>query len=523
MTGLLAGWAPGDALVLALVIPVIGAFVVLALGRWENARDGASLLTAACLFYVVAQFYPIVAAGGRPDIVLFDMVPGLSIRLTLEPLGMIFAGIASFLWIVTTLYAIGYMRGHHEENQTRFFFFFAIAIASAIGVALAGNMLTLFVFYEVLSVSTFPLVAHHGTEEAKRSGRIYLGILLSTSIGFLLFGMIWTWQIAGTLDFVRGGVFNAEQAQGPMIAVLLALYAFGIGKAALMPFHRWLPAAMVAPTPVSALLHAVAVVKAGVFSVLKVVVYIFGIDLLKLAPGTDFLLYVAAFTIIAASIVAMRQDNLKLRLAYSTVSQLSYIVLGAMLASDIAALGSAMHIVMHAFGKITLFFCAGAIIVFAHKTDISDMKGLGHRMPVTFFCFFLASLSLIGLPPMGGMWSKWYIALGAAETHQLVFIAVLMVSSLLNLAYLMPVVLYGFFGKAPIQSEEDADNDHDDHEHHHAPPNHLLLRHMTFGREGISDASFMCLLPIVLTATGCVLLFFYADRIRIFLLPVFGG
>ena len=219
----------------------------------------------------------------------------------------------------------------------------------------------------------------------------------------------------------------------------------------------------------------------------------------------------------------MRQDNLKLRLAYSTVSQLSYIVLGAMLASDIAALGSAMHIVMHAFGKITLFFCAGAIIVFAHKTDISDMKGLGHRMPVTFFCFFLASLSLIGLPPMGGMWSKWYIALGAAETHQLVFIAVLMVSSLLNLAYLMPVVLYGFFGKAPIQSEEDADNDHDDHEHHHAPPNHLLLRHMTFGREGISDASFMCLLPIVLTATGCVLLFFYADRIRIFLLPVFGG
>ncbi|MEQ8226578.1 MAG: proton-conducting transporter membrane subunit [Rhodospirillales bacterium] len=524
MTGIFAGWSPGDVMVLALVLPVIGAFAVLALGRWENARDGASLITAICLFYVVTQLYPLVAAGGRPDIVLLDMVPGLSIRLTLEPLGMIFAGIASFLWIITTLYAIGYMRGHHEENQTRFFFFFAIAIASAIGVALAGNMLTLFVFYEVLSISTFPLVAHHGTEDAKRSGRVYLGILLSTSIGFLLFGMIWTWQIAGTLDFVLGGVFNADQLQGPMTAVLLALYAFGIGKAALMPFHRWLPAAMVAPTPVSALLHAVAVVKAGVFSVVKVVVYIFGIDFLDEASGTDFLLYVAGFTIIAASIVALRQDNLKLRLAYSTVSQLSYVVLGALLANDTAALGSSMHIAMHAFGKITLFFCAGAIIVFAHKTDISDMKGLGRKMPVTFFCFFLASMSLIGLPPMGGMWSKWYLALGAAEADQLIFTVVLMASSLLNIAYLMPVVLHGYFSQPPVDVISDHHHDDDDdHEHHHAPPNHPLLRHLSFGREGVADASLMCLLPIVVTTVGCILLFFYADKLRLLLLPVFGG
>ena len=525
-----AAAAAGDLMILAILIPVIGAFAVLALGRWENARDAASLVTAICLFYVVTQFYPIVAAGGRPDVVLLDMVPGLPIRLTLEPLGMIFAGIASFLWIVTTLYAIGYMRGHHEENQTRFFFFFAIAIASAIGVAMAGNMLTLFVFYEVLSISTFPLVAHHGSEEAKRSGRVYLGILLSTSIGFLLFGMIWTWEIAGTLDFVPGGILEPEMLQGSMTAILLALYAFGIGKAALMPFHRWLPAAMVAPTPVSALLHAVAVVKAGVFSVLKVVVYIFGIDLVAVAQGTDFLLYVAAFTILAASLVAMRQNNLKLRLAYSTVSQLSYIVLGAMLANEMAATGSAMHIAMHAFAKITLFFCAGAIIVFAHKTDISDMKGLGRKMPVTFFCFFLASMSLIGLPPFGGMWSKWYLSLGAADADKMIFGAVLMLSSLLNIAYLMPVVLYGYFGKPEAKADEghhdgEHKDGHDAHgdDHHHAPPSHPLLRHLSFGRPGVADASVMCLLPIVLTSAGCILLFFYADKIRHFISPVFGG
>ncbi|MEQ8506544.1 MAG: proton-conducting transporter membrane subunit [Rhodospirillales bacterium] len=477
MTGIFAGWSPGDVMVLALVLPVIGAFAVLALGRWENARDGASLVTAICLFYVVTQLYPLVAAGGRPDIVLLDMVPGLSIRLTLEPLGMIFAGIASFLWIITTLYAIGYMRGHHEENQTRFFFFFAIAIASAIGVALAGNMLTLFVFYEVLSVSTFPLVAHHGTEDAKRSGRVYLGILLSTSIGFLLFGMIWTWQLTGTLDFVKGGVFNAEQAQGPMMAILLALYAFGIGKAALMPFHRWLPAAMVAPTPVSALLHAVAVVKAGVFSVVKVVVYIFGIDILNVAPGTDFLLYVSGFTIIAASVVALRQDNLKRRLAYSTVSQLSYVVIAAAILTPISVAGAAIHIAAHAFGKITLFFAAGAIMVTSHKTKVSQLNGIGKRMPLTMTAFAIGALSMIGLPPTAGFVSKWFILQGAAQAEQWFAICVVVASTLLNMGYFIPII-YAAFMKTEDRPEDAAagddhahddehGEDHDDHGHGH--------------------------------------------------------
>ena len=447
------------------------------------------------------------------------MIPGLSLTLSLEPLGMIFAGVASFLWIVTSFYAFGYMRGHHEANQTRFFFCFAIAIMSALGIAFSGNMLTLFVFYEVLTISTFPLVTHSGTDEARRAGRVYLGILLGTSVTFLLTAMIWTYVEAGTLDFQKGGILKGNAPAG-VIAILFGLYIYGIGKAALMPFHRWLPAAMVAPTPVSALLHAVAVVKAGVFSVVKVSVFIFGLDTLRDTGASTWLAYVAAITILLSSIIAMRQDNLKARLAYSTISQLSYVVLGAILASNIGAMGSTMHIVMHAFGKITLFFCAGAIIVFAHKTEISDMHGLGRKMPVTFFCFFVASLSIIGLPPLGGVWSKWYIALAAAETDQIIFIAVLMISSLLNIAYLMPLVLYGYFGK---EKPADTHSHGDDHSHHHAPPNHSMLKHLTFGRPGIAEAPIMCLAPIILTTIGCFGLFFYADRIRLFLTPVFGG
>ena len=505
---------------LALGVPFLGGLSVLFSGPGSaNVRDGLTVITSIILFCIVWQLIQIVDAGGRPTVTLLQMIPGLSLTLSLEPLGMIFAGVASFLWIVTSFYAFGYMRGHHEANQTRFFFCFAIAIMSALGIAFSGNMLTLFVFYEVLTISTFPLVTHSGTDEARRAGRVYLGILLGTSVTFLLTAMIWTYVEAGTLDFQKGGILEGNAPAG-VIAILFGLYIYGIGKAALMPFHRWLPAAMVAPTPVSALLHAVAVVKAGVFSVVKVSVLIFGLDTLRDTGASTWLAYVAAITIILSSIIAMRQDNLKARLAYSTISQLSYVVLGAMLASNIGAMGSTMHIVMHAFGKITLFFCAGAIIVFAHKTEISDMHGLGRKMPVTFFCFFVASLSIIGLPPLGGVWSKWYIALAAAETDQIIFIAVLMISSLLNIAYLMPLVLYGYFGK---EKPADTHSHGDDHSHHHAPPNHSMLKHLTFGRPGIAEAPIMCLVPIVLTTIGCFALFFYADRIRLFLTPVFGG
>ncbi len=394
---------------LCVFLPFAGAAVIPLTGANPNLREAVTLITAVILFALVAGIYPTVAAGGTPSVILAEMLPGLSIAFVVEPLGMIFAGVASFLWIVTSIYSIGYMRGHEEANQTRFYAFFAIAIGAAMGVAFAGNMLTLFIFYELLTLSTFPLVTHHGTEEAKRAGRVYLGILLGTSIAFQLFAIIWTWTITGTLDFTQGGILEGR-ASHLVVGILLALYTFGIGKAALMPFHRWLPAAMVAPTPVSALLHAVAVVKAGVFAVVKVVVYIFGIDFLWQIGVSGWLQYVAAATILIASLVAMNQDNLKARLAYSTISQLSYIVLGAMLVSDLAIIGSGMHLAMHAFGKITLFFCAGAIMVATHKTEISQMRGIGRAMPVTMGAFLIGSLSIIGLPPFGGLWSKWYLA-----------------------------------------------------------------------------------------------------------------
>jgi multicomponent Na+:H+ antiporter subunit D len=476
---------------LAVLWPVAGALLVGLFGRWANVRETASLVTAGSLFWIVATVVlPVVRQGGRPHLDLVEVLPGLELAFEVEPLGMLFALVASGLWIVTTLYSIGYMRGHHEENQTRFYICFALAISGALGVAFAANVFTLFLFYEGITLSTYPLVTHHGTDKAKRAGRIYLGILMGTSIGLLLLALVWTYLVAGTTDFRPGGIL-AGKATNRELVILLALYAFGTGKAALMPFHRWLPAAMVAPTPVSALLHAVAVVKAGVFTVMKVLVYVFGTDLLFSTGTSRWLTWVAAFTIIAASCVAITRDNLKARLAYSTISQLGYIVLGAALATSAGVLGGSMHIAMHAFGKITLFFCAGAIMVGAHKTEVSELDGLGRRMPFTFLAFLLGSFSVIGVPPMGGSWSKWFLVLGAADAEQWLMVAVLMASSLLSIAYLMPVVVRGFFRPAP--ASDDANPEHNG--------------------SGIHEAPLLCVLPPLVTGIGCVVLFFFADDV----------
>ena len=493
---------PETAIQLALALPLLAAVLTVLLGsKRPNIRELFTLLVGADLLATVAVLAPSVMAGARPSVTLLEVLPGLSLAFEVEPLGLLFAFVASGLWIVTIFYSIGYMRAHEEDNQTRFYACFAIAIFAAIGAAMSKNMFTLFVFYEVLTLSTYPLVTHHGTDKARRGGRTYLGVLLFTSIMFLLLAVIWTWNLAGTLDFREGGILEGKASSG-MLAVLLGLYAFGTGKAALMPFHRWLPAAMVAPTPVSALLHAVAVVKVGVFTILKVAVYIFGIDLLHSTGISTWLMYVAGATILIGSLVAMTQDNLKRRLAYSTVSQLSYIVLGAALANPWGVMGAGMHIAMHAFGKITLFFCAGAIMVATHKTEVSQMRGLGRAMPFTMVAFGVAALSVIGLPPLGGSWSKWYLALGAAEAGQPVLVAVLMVSSLLNIAYLMPIPIRAFFSEATEDSEHGA---------------HQLGTH-----DGIREAPLFCVVPLCLTALGSVSLFFFADRIYELLKPITG-
>ncbi len=430
----------------ALAVPVIGGALIALCDRLPNLRETVTLATSFVLFGCVLALLPDVLAGVRPQVQLLEPLPGLPLAFEVEPLGMLFALIASGLWIVNSIYSIGYMRGNGEAHQTRFYVCFALALAAAIGIAFAANLVTLFLFYEMLTLVTYPLVTHNGSDAAKKAGRVYLGLLIGTSVLFLLPAIVFTWHVAGTTDFHPGGIL-AGHLEGPALAGLLALYMFGIGKAALMPFHRWLPSAMVAPTPVSALLHAVAVVKAGVFSVIKVVVYVFGLE--ALAGSTDWLIAVAGFTILAASVVALRADNLKRRLAYSTVSQLSYMVIAAAVLAPLSVVGAVFHIAAHALGKITLFFAVGSIYTAAHKTEVSQLDGIGRRMPWTMGAFTIGALSLIGIPPCVGVISKWFMLQGAFATDQWLVVAVLLASTLLNAAYFLPIVYASFFRPPP--------------------------------------------------------------------------
>ncbi len=477
---------------LSMLIPAAGAVLNPLLARWANLRDSATLLAAIGTFVTVLAILARLGNATSPTLTALTTMKGLDIAFNVEPLGLMFALIASGLWIVTHAYGVGYMRGNRESGHTRFFAAFCLSIAAVMGLAFAANLFTLFLFYELLTLSTFSLVAHKGTPEAMRGAKTYLGILMGTSIALFLVAVIWTWAATGSLDFAQGG-FLKGKLEGWAVPALLALFAFGIGKAALMPFHRWLPAAMVAPTPVSALLHAVAVVKAGVFTMLKVGIYVFGVDFLAETGAAQWLMWLAAWTILAASVVAMTKDNLKARLAYSTVSQLAYVTLGMALATSMGALGGGLQIATHALGKITLFMAAGSIYVATHKTLVSQLDGLGRAMPLTFGAFLLGALSIIGLPPLGGSWSKWLLIVGAADAGQKAMIAVLMLSSLLNIAYLLPVVGRGFF--LPPREPE-------------AP-----------GR-GLREASVLLWLPPVLTALGAVLLFFLASGLLEFLTPI---
>ncbi|MCG8440576.1 MAG: hypothetical protein MI723_02090 [Caulobacterales bacterium] len=474
-----------------LALPLLGGVGVLALARMPNLREAVTLVTSVVLFIVVVQLVRLVAGvtdGNYPEWELARVAPGLAITFRVEPLGALFAVVASGLWIINSLFSIGYMRGNKEKDQTRFFFLFTLAIASALAIAAAADLFTLFVFYEVLTLSTYPLVAHKGDANARRGARIYLTLLLSTSLGFFLPAILGTAAVAGTVAFTPGGLFPADVS--PAIAgVLLVLFAFGIGKAALMPFHSWLPNAMVAPTPVSALLHAVAVVKAGVFAMLKVSVYVFGPELMQGLPAAKWLALLAGIAIVLASIIAMTKDNLKARLAFSTVSQLAYVTLGAMIATPAALMGGALQILMHAFGKITLFMCAGAIYTGAKKTEISDMTGLARHMPWTFAAFMIGAASVIGLPPLAGAWPKLALMSGSADAGRPLLIGALVVSSVLNVAYLLPIAARGFFLAPPAD----------------APPP--------------KGAPLLAVLPPVLTAFGCFALFFFAGDVERFLAP----
>jgi multicomponent Na+:H+ antiporter subunit D len=480
------GLAPSTLVWLAVLIPLVGSAVIPLFRTSPNLREGTTLITAVALLLAVAGLLPAVANGLRPELTVLTVAPGLELAFKVEPLGMLFALVASALWIVNSIYSIGYMRAGNEPRQTVFYVCFAIALGSTIGIAFAKNLFTLFLFYEALTLSTYPLVTHKQNEAAIRAGRLYIILLMGTSIVLLLPAIVVTWLLAGTIDFVPGGILGGK-ASPLVVGGLLALYVWGVGKAALMPGHFWLPAAMVAPTPVSALLHAVAVVKAGVFAILKIVIYVFGLETLATTGAADWLIFVASFSLVTASLVALMKDNLKARLAYSTVSQLAYVVLGAALANSTAAIGAGLQIATHAAGKITLFFCAGAIYVAAHKTEVSQLDGIGRRMPVTMIAFLIGSLSIIGMPPFGGMWSKWTLALGAADAGNAAVVGVFMLSSVLSAAYLLPIVARAFF-------VDEAD----------APK----------GPVRIAEAPAACLVALSITALLSVALFFGAGYIE---------
>jgi len=434
-----------DSLVpLAVLLPFVGALLIPLFRRRPNLREGVTLLTATALCLAVFGLLGPVLGGARPETQLVAVAPGLLLAFKVEPLGMLFALVASSLWIVNSIYSIGYMRANNEPRQTGFYVCFAVALGSTMGIAFAKNLFTLFLFYELLTLSTYPLVAHKRDAAAIRGGRIYLLLLLGSSLALFLPAILATWVLAGTLDFTPGGIL-AGKAGAPVIGMLLALYVFGIGKAALMPLHFWLPAAMVAPTPVSALLHAVAVVKAGVFCVLKIAVLIFGVETLSDLGQSAWLSAVAGVTVLGASIIALRQDNLKRRLAYSTVSQLSYIVLGVAILAPISIIGAAMHLVAHAVGKITLFFAAGSIYTASHLTEVSQLDGIGRRMPWTMGAFTIGALGMIGLPPTAGFLGKWFMLTGAIATAHWLAVAIIVFSTLLNAAYFLPIVYRAFF------------------------------------------------------------------------------
>jgi multicomponent Na+:H+ antiporter subunit D len=436
-------------------------------------------------FSIVISMVPQVFSGRTIEYTLISVYQGIDIRFRVDALGLTFAVVSSFLWVITTLYSIGYMRAGKEHSQTRFYSCFAISLSATIAVAFSANLITLFVFYEILSLATVPLVGHKEDEEAIEGAKKYFLYLVGASKTLLLAGVIIIFTKTGSTEFTEGGLLK-NTAESSLLFVVFFCFLYGFAKGALMPLHNWLPAAMVAPTPVSALLHAVAVVKVGVFSILRVVFHIYGGDMMSRLSLVTPAVYLASFTIIMASVYALTRDNLKARLAYSTISQLSYIILGAVLLTPSAVTGAIFHIAAHAFSKITLFFCAGSIYIVTHKKNVSELSGIGSKMPLTMLAFFIGSLNMIGIPPLSCFVSKWYLVIGSIEADRLPILFVLLSSTLLNAAYFLPIVFKAFFEKP---------------------------KQVTIGSEAsqMQEAPYFVLIPILITAIGSILIGVFPD------------
>ena len=443
---------------LAILCPATASILILLSSKRPNVRESWTIIAGILQFSLIASMIPTVLDKKVVQCLLFPqtMFEGIAFGFKVDAFGLIFALTASFLWILVSFYSIGYMRSLKEHAQTRYYFCFAIAIFGAIGVALSANLLSMFVFFEILTVSTYPLVIHDQSEEAIRAGHKYFAYLLTAGV-FLLFAIMMTYYLTGTTDFTGGGIKAlAELGSAYKLTLIILFFCFLLGfmKAAWMPFHSWLPTAMIAPTPVSALLHAVAVVKAGVFGIVRIVCYIYGVDLMTSLGLGIALACIAGFTMIVANLFAIAQDNLKRRLAYSTINQLSYIILGAALLTSDGIRGAMIHIPFHGFMKITLFLCAGAIMVVTGKKNISEMGGVGKTMPVTMLAFTIGALGMCGIPPACGFISKWFLCLGTLQAHEIAFLFVLLIASLLDVVYFFPIIHTAFFKQPEGEAKE---------------------------------------------------------------------
>jgi multicomponent Na+:H+ antiporter subunit D len=440
---------PDDLLPAAIVLTsLVPGLLIFALDEESHVLRTTFNLAGAVAKLALVGWLILGVYEGRTFESRLTLAPGLDLVLNADALSVLFVTLSTVLWLVTTVYAIGYLE--HSPHRSRFFGFFSLCVSATVGLALAGNLLTFVMFYEALTLATYPLVAHRGTPDAIQGARVYLIYTLSGG-ALLLTGAAWLHALAGPVVFTQGGMLAGLGGQHDLqLMVIFFLLLAGLGvKAALVPLHGWLPQAMVAPAPVSALLHAVAVVKAGAFGILRVVYDVYGVTLAESLGLLSVLAVLASVTILYGSIRALSQDGLKKRLAYSTVSQVSYIALGASIVGPIATIGGVVHLVHQGIMKITLFFCAGNYAETLGVHRVSEMDGVGRRMPWTTLAFTVGALGMIGVPPVAGFVSKWYLGLGAADAGSNWVLLVLVTSSLLNAGYFFPILFRAWFKEPP--------------------------------------------------------------------------
>jgi multicomponent Na+:H+ antiporter subunit D len=504
----------------AIIWPSIAALLILVSDKRPNLRESWTLLGGAGLCFTVLSMITAILQNGPIHFTWFTLFPGIDFAFKVDALGLIFAITSSCLWILVSIYSIGYMRSLKEHAQTRFYFCFALALLGAIGIALAANLVTMFVFYEILTISTYPLVAHEESPEALSAGHKYLAYLLTGGVFFLI-AILMTYYLVGTTEFNYQGILKPalDTTSKLTLQVIFFCFLLGFAKAAWMPVHSWLPTAMVAPTPVSALLHAVAVVKAGVFGIIRIVCHIYGIDLMQILGLGLALAAIAAVTIIVANIYAIGQNNLKRMLAYSTINQLSLIILGVALLSPMSITGAMLHIPFHGFMKITLFLCAGAIAAITGIKTINDLAGIGRVMPVTLGAFLIGAFGMCGIPPLAGFISKWHIVSGAVESGHLFFVLIICVGSLLDVVYFFPVLRTAFFAKIP--KSETLENDMEAKVDLYTGQKRLL--------ENKQPLYLFMIIPLAITAVFSVVFCFFPNTLRIYDLAqtavrnIFGG